>query len=146
MKLLVSPVSNRISLQPASKHSTWGKVHARVHARKDETAGGGGEKRELATISHEFSFPPRKPRDTAKRENCHHERAVQWYLASSRRSRNENLWEIVASSPFLRLSLARAYHGSVGSLRSPKWRACSQANLVMSGLKFYCLYNVSNIC
>ena len=91
MKLLVSPVSNRISLQPASKHSTWGKVHARVHARKHETAGGGGEKRELATISHEFSFPRRKPRDTAKRENCHHKRAVQWYLASSRRSRNENL-------------------------------------------------------
>ena len=61
MKLLVSPVSNRISLQPASKHSTWGKVHARVHARKDETAGGGGEKRELATISHEFSFHPGNP-------------------------------------------------------------------------------------
>ena len=23
-------------------------------------------------ISHKFSFPPPKPRDTAKRENCHH--------------------------------------------------------------------------
>ena len=31
-------------------------------------AGGGAEKRELATITHKsFSFPPRKPRDTAKR-------------------------------------------------------------------------------
>ena len=76
MKLLVSPVSNRISLKPASKYSTWEKEHTAVHARKDETAGGGGEKGELATISHKFSFLPRKPRDTAKRENCQHKRAA----------------------------------------------------------------------
>ena len=31
----------------------------------------GPRKGELATISHKFSFPPRKPRDSAKRENCH---------------------------------------------------------------------------
>ena len=37
---------------------------------------GGGEKEELAMISHKFSFPPRKPRDTAKRENCHYKRAA----------------------------------------------------------------------
>ena len=37
---------------------------------------GGGEKEELAMISHKFSFPPRKARDTAKRENCHYKRAA----------------------------------------------------------------------
>ena len=45
--------------------------------------------------------------------------AVQWYLASSRRSRNENLWEIVASSPFLRLSLARTYHAWLARFAHP---------------------------
>ena len=45
--------------------------------------------------------------------------AVQWYLASSRRSRNENLWEIVASFPFLRLSLARTYHAWLARFAHP---------------------------
>ena len=40
-------------------------------SREDAKAGGGGEKGELATIFRKFSFPPRKPRDTAKRENCY---------------------------------------------------------------------------
>ena len=43
-------------------------------ARDDAKAGDGGEKGELATIFHKLSFPPRKPRDTAKRENCYHKR------------------------------------------------------------------------
>ena len=33
-------------------------------------------KGELATISHKSLFPPRKPRDSAKRENCHRKRAT----------------------------------------------------------------------
>ena len=36
-----------------------------------ERASKGPRKGKLATISHKFSFPPRKPRDSAKRENCH---------------------------------------------------------------------------
>ena len=41
-----------------------------------ERASEGPRKGELATISHKFSFPPRKPRDSAKRENCHRKRAA----------------------------------------------------------------------
>ena len=41
-----------------------------------EGASEGPRKGELATISHKFSFPPRKPRDSAKRENCHRKRAA----------------------------------------------------------------------
>ena len=41
-----------------------------------ERASKGLRKGELATISYKFSFPPRKPRDSAKRENCHRKRAA----------------------------------------------------------------------
>ena len=41
-----------------------------------ERASKGPRKGELATISHKFSFPPRKPQDSAKRENCHRKRAA----------------------------------------------------------------------
>ena len=41
-----------------------------------ERASEGPRKGELATISHKFSFPPRKSRDSAKRENCHRKRAA----------------------------------------------------------------------
>ena len=41
-----------------------------------ECASEGPRKGELATISHKFSFPPRKSRDPAKRENCHRKRAA----------------------------------------------------------------------
>ena len=41
-----------------------------------ERASEGPRKAELATISHKFSFPPRKTRDSAKRENCHLKRAT----------------------------------------------------------------------
>ena len=41
-----------------------------------ERASGVPRKGELATISHKFSFPPRKSRDSAKRENCHRKRAA----------------------------------------------------------------------
>ena len=34
----------------------------------------GQRKGELATISYKFSFPPRKPRDSAKHENGHRKR------------------------------------------------------------------------
>ena len=43
---------------------------------EDAKAVGRGEKGQLAMISHKFSFPPRKPRDTAKRENCHYKRVA----------------------------------------------------------------------
>ena len=33
--------------------------------------GAGKRKGELATVSPKISFPPRKPRDIVKRENCH---------------------------------------------------------------------------
>ena len=38
-------------------------------------------KGELATISHKFSFPPRKPRDSTKRENCHRKRSLRCKLS-----------------------------------------------------------------
>ena len=41
-----------------------------------ERASEGPKKGELATIPYKFSFPPRKPRDSAKRENCHRKRAA----------------------------------------------------------------------
>ena len=41
-----------------------------------ERASEGARKEELATIPFIFSFPPRKPRDSAKRENCHRKRAA----------------------------------------------------------------------
>ena len=41
-----------------------------------ERASEGPRKGELATISRKFSFPPRKPRDYAKRENCYRKRAA----------------------------------------------------------------------
>ena len=41
-----------------------------------ERASEGPRKGELATISHKFSFPPRKPRNSAKRENCHRKSAA----------------------------------------------------------------------
>ena len=41
-----------------------------------ERASEGPRKGELATICYKFSFPPRKPRDSAKRENCHRKRAA----------------------------------------------------------------------
>ena len=44
---------------------------------KREHASEGPRKGELATISHKFSFPARKPRDSAKRENyCQRKRAA----------------------------------------------------------------------
>ena len=39
--------------------------------RGEAKAGGGGEKGELAMITHKFSFSPQKSLDIAKRENCH---------------------------------------------------------------------------
>ena len=43
---------------------------------KRERASEGLRKGELATIYHKFSFPPRKPRVSAKRENCHRKRVA----------------------------------------------------------------------
>ena len=70
--------------------------------------------------------------------------AVQWFLASSRRSRNENLWEIVASSPFLRLSLARTCHARLARFAHPNGELARRL-ISLCRLRFYCLYNVSNI-
>ena len=41
-----------------------------------EHASEGPRKGELATISYKFSFPTRKPRDSAKRGNCHRKRVA----------------------------------------------------------------------
>ena len=46
------------------------------HARGDATEGAGKRKGELATVSHKISFPPGKPRDIVKRENCHDRHAA----------------------------------------------------------------------
>ena len=48
-----------------------------------ERASEGLRKGELATISHKFSFPPRKPRDSAKRENCHRKRAADYKVTTA---------------------------------------------------------------
>ena len=69
------------SLQSSSPFGGYREKYTRErHARGDAKAGGGGEKGELATITHKFSynncyfnlhFHPRKPRDNSKSENCH---------------------------------------------------------------------------
>ena len=46
-------------------------LFGRVKQDSRERASEGTRKGELATISQKFSFPPRKPRDSAKRENGH---------------------------------------------------------------------------
>ena len=51
-------------------------LFGRTKRASRERASEGPRKGELATISHKFSFPPRKPRDSAKRENCHRKRAA----------------------------------------------------------------------
>ena len=50
----------------------------RARGTREETRlwGAGKRKGELATISHKISFPPQKPRDIVKRENCHHRHAT----------------------------------------------------------------------
>ena len=40
------------------------------HAKGDASARGGERKGELATISHKFSFPPRKPSPLGRRLIC----------------------------------------------------------------------------
>ena len=45
-------------------------------ASRERASEGGPRKGELATISHKFSFPPRKPRDSARRENGHRKRTA----------------------------------------------------------------------
>ena len=47
----------------------------------------------------------------------------QWYFPLSGRSTNENLWEIIASSPFIPCPLAPTYLTRVAPFCSPKWRA-----------------------
>ena len=51
-------------------------LFGQVKRASRERTSEGPRKGELATISHKFSFPPRKPRDSAKRENCHRKRAA----------------------------------------------------------------------
>ena len=53
----------------------------------------------------------------------------QWYFPSSGRSTNENLWETVASSPFLGTSRLRRSlaHSRAACFVRPNRRACSQA-------------------
>ena len=51
-------------------------LFGRAKRASRERASEGPRKGELATISHKFSFPPRKPRDSTKRENCHRKRAA----------------------------------------------------------------------
>ena len=48
-----------------------------------ERAREGPKKGELATIPYKFSFPPRKPRDSAKRENCHRKRAADYKVTTA---------------------------------------------------------------
>ena len=68
-------------------HKTWLSANQRVACEQAllfgqakrasrERASEGPRKGELATIPLKFSFPPRKPRDSAKRENCHRKRAA----------------------------------------------------------------------
>ena len=65
------------SLQASSPFGGYHEKYMREwHATGDAATGGGGEKGELATISHKFSFPLQKPQDSVKCENCHHKHAA----------------------------------------------------------------------
>ena len=50
----------------------------RPRGTQEETgkSGDGGEEGDLAKITHKFSFPPQKFRNTAERENRHRKRAA----------------------------------------------------------------------
>ena len=69
-----------------------------------ERASEGPKKGELATIRYKFSFPPRKPRDSAKRENCHRKSAVD-YKSDNRLSSSVEL--------FISKSLSQQHQGNV---------------------------------
>ena len=61
----------------SSPHASLACEQALLFGRASrERASEGPRKGELATISHKFSFPPRKPWDSAKRENCLRKRAA----------------------------------------------------------------------
>ena len=58
-------------MKPASKLSYLGEPRENARAR-----GRGKESLQRSLTESGFSFPPRKPRDSAKRENCHRKRAA----------------------------------------------------------------------
>ena len=53
-------------------------LFGRAKRASRERASEGPRKGELATTSHKYSFPPRKPQDSAKRENCHRKHAADY--------------------------------------------------------------------
>ena len=69
-----------------------------------ERASEGPRKGELATMPYKFSFPPRKPRDSAKRENCHRKSAAD-YKSDNRLSSSVEL--------FIYKSLSQQHQGNV---------------------------------
>ena len=127
IKLLVSQslIASRYSLLASTP--LGGKYMHECTRGKTRQRGVGERKQSLQRSLINFHFHPGNPETlqsvktgtTSAPQISKVTIALQWYLASSRRSRNESLWEIVASSPFLRLSLARTYHAWLARFAHP---------------------------
>ena len=74
MLLFVRPaVASELSIPGISwKVDAW---EAREGSRESGGGRSGEERKKSLLVTHKFSFPPQRPRDTAKPENCYLERA-----------------------------------------------------------------------
>ena len=83
----------------------WGEsreVMREQHAKGDTSARGGKRKRQLATISHTFSFPPQKAQETTKHENCYNSiPGAKYYNFAQRKDLQKKIIKIVVCMDFL---------------------------------------------
>ena len=83
----------------------WGElreVTREQHAKGDTSARGGKRKRQLATISHTFSFPPQKAQETTKHENCYNSiPGAKYYNFAQRKDLQKKIIKIVVCMDFL---------------------------------------------
>ena len=74
----------------------------RDSTKGDTSARGGKRKRQLATISHTFSFPPQKAQETTKHENCYNSvPGAKYYNFAQRKGLQKKKIKIVVCMDFL---------------------------------------------
>ena len=80
-----------------SQEVTW-----EQHTKGDTSARGGKRKRQLATISHTFSFSPQKAQETTKHENCYTSvPGAKYYNSAQRKDHQKKITKIVVCMDFL---------------------------------------------
>ena len=80
-----------------SREVTW-----EQHTKGDTSARGGKRKRQLATISPTFSFPPQKAQETTKHENCYTSvPGAKYYNSAQRKDHQKKITKIVVCMDFL---------------------------------------------